>query len=325
MKRYIYFVLASLLMKLIVCPGSTYAQTVSAVCVDNEASNSQPAGIAHDNNGYTWVAFYGANYVAKESPNTNIGVGQPCVVYARVSVGTNPNFVAFDGTYIWVTSYGSNSITKIDPIQNTVVGTYLVGAGPRGVAFDGTDIWVANYNGNTVTKLDASNGQTLGTFSVGSAPWNVAVNTTDHTIWVANRNSNNVMKLNQSGSVLLTVATDAFPQFLAFDGTNMWVSCYSSQTIEEISPSGAILKRQSISNGQPLGLTWDNVRGLLWGATHGDYVYSFNPNTNAITYHFTGSGQNYGILFVPTSINLGSNTLWITDLSQGIVRVLGLS
>lgn len=323
MKRCFYFLCSCLLLTMILQTRSTYAQTVTPVCTDNEP---QAAGIARDNNGYTWVTSFTGNYVVKLSPGTTIGVGQPCVIWAKVSVGTNPNFAAFDGTYIWVTNYGSNSVTKIDPISNLVVGTYLVGSGPRGVTFDGTYIWVANYNGNTVTKLDPSNGQVLGTFSVGSAPWNVAVNTTDHTIWVANRNSNNVMKLNQSGSVLLTVATDRNPQFLAFDGTNMWVSNYSDYTIEEISPSGAILKRQSISgHGQPLGLTWDNVRGLLWGVTHGAYVYSFDPNTSALTFTFTGGGQNYSVLFSPTSINLGSNTLWITDLSEGIVRVLGVS
>jgi len=316
MKRRI-FGLASLLVTLILLTGSTRAQTIQPGCVDKEGS--QAAGIARDNNGYTWVTFYGSNYVAKETLGPVRGAGEPCTVWDKISVGVNPNFATFDGTYIWVSNYGSNSVTKIDPVRDLVVGTFVVGSGPRGLAFDGTDIWVANYNGNTVTKLNAANGQILGTFSVGSAPWNVAVNTTDHTIWVANRNSNNVMKLSQSGSVLLTVATDTNPQFLAFDGTNMWVSCYTTQTIEEISDSGTILKRQGIvGNGQPLGLTWDSVRGIVWGVTHGAYVYSFNPTTNALTYTFTGGGQNYDVLFMPTN----QNTLWITDLSDSTVRGL---
>jgi len=321
MKRYFSLVYAGLLgAVMILSGGNTYAQTLQPACVDGEGlgGSRQPAGMARDASGFIWVALFEASEVVKVALDGTIGNQQPCGVAARISVGTNPNFVAFDGTSIWVTNEGSNSVTKINPASNTVVGTYSVGSGPRGVVFDGTYIWVANYLANTVSKLDPSSGGTLGTFSVGSGPWNVAVNTNDHTIWVSNRNSNNVMKLNQSGSVLLTVATDQFPEFFAFDGANMWVSCYATQTIEEISDSGTILKRQGITgHGQPLGLAWDNVSGVLWGVTHGAYLYSFNPSTGALTYSFTGGGQNYAILFDPTPSFV---LLWVTDLSGGVIE-----
>jgi len=256
-----------------------------------------------------WAAFNSGNYVLEISPS--------CVQIRKVFVQNGPIGVAFDGTNIWVTNSTSNTVSKIDASSGSYLATYAVGSNPRGVVFDGTSIWVANYLSNTVTKLEASNGQLLGNFAVGSGPYFMSVNGTNNTIWVANRNSNNVMELNQSGGIQNTIATASQPQYLTFDGTNMWVSCYNSARVEEISSSGVVLKNISVSaHGGPTGLTWDVYDGLIWGVTWGGYVYSLNPNTSAVTYYFQGgSGNNlYDIRF-----DTDFRFLWVTDIQASIV------
>jgi DNA-binding beta-propeller fold protein YncE len=279
-----------------------------AISCEANVGSGQPTGFALDNSGHIWVAFFQGNYLL-EIQTSN------CAVLNKISLASGPNGVAFDGTNIWVSSYYSNTISKVAANSGSLLATYAVGSGPRGVVFDGTFIWVANYNSNTVTKLQPSNGALLGNFPVGSGPFFMAVNATAKTIWVANRNSNNVMELNQGGGIQLTVATDSEPEFLTFDGTNMWVNCYNSGRVDKISPSGIVLQRISVS-GNPLGLTWDVDDGLIWGVTHGGYLFSINPNTSAVSYTFLGGSSNsgYDILFDETF-----RFLWTTDLGGGIV------
>ncbi|MBK6749070.1 MAG: hypothetical protein IPG67_03440 [Acidobacteria bacterium] len=92
----------------------------------------------------------------------------------RVTVGTSPQDVTFDGANIWVTNQGSNNLTKLRASDGAVQGTFAVGSNPYGIAFDGANIWVANQGGNNVTKLRASDGVVQGTFAVGNLPFGVA-------------------------------------------------------------------------------------------------------------------------------------------------------
>jgi len=305
MKKYVLF--ACVVFLAVFFSPKLKAEAIS--CQANIGSG-QPQGLALDSSGNIWVAFNSGNYVLEISPSN-------CAQLRKVFVQNGPIGVAFDGANIWVTNGGSNTVSKIDASSGSYLATYAVGSQPRGVVFDGTYIWVANYLSNTVTKLQPSNGQLLGNFAVGSGPYFMAVNGTNNTIWIANRNSNNVMELNQSGAIQNTIATDSQPQFLTFNGTNMWVSCYNSAIVDEISPSGVVLKRISVSaHGGPTGLTWDVYDGLIWGVTWGGYVYSINPNTSAVSYYFTG-GAGHNLFDIRYDTNF--RFLWVTDLQANLV------
>jgi YVTN family beta-propeller protein len=76
--------------------------------------------------------------------------GRPGVI----SVGNEPDGIAFDGTFIWVANAVSNTVSKIDPASNVVVATVDVEESPVGVAFDGAYIWVTNHVSNSVSKID---------------------------------------------------------------------------------------------------------------------------------------------------------------------------
>jgi hypothetical protein len=73
----------------------------------------------------------------------------------RVTVGSVPEEVAFDGTNIWVTNFSSSNVTKLRASDGACVGicTFAVGSNPIGVAFDGANMWVTNEGSNNVVKL----------------------------------------------------------------------------------------------------------------------------------------------------------------------------
>jgi len=81
---------------------------------------------------------------------------------------------------------------------------YAVGSLPFGVAFDGANIWVANLGSNTVTKLRASDGTCNG---------------------VANPPGSNVSAC--------SFAVDLVPGGVAFDGANIWVTNFGSDTVSK--------------------------------------------------------------------------------------------
>jgi YVTN family beta-propeller protein len=303
MKKFVLLV-SVVLLSLFFTP-KLEAQTVSC---SQDVGSGQPTGIAVDSSGNAWVAFAEGNYVLELSPSN-------CGIVNKVTTETGPTAVAFDGSNIWVTNNGSSTVSKIDASSGSYLATYPVGSDPRGVVFDGTYIWVANQGSNTVTKLQPSNGAVLGNFAVGSEPFGLAVDTANTTIWVTNVGSNNLMVLNQSGTIQHTVTTGSKPEFLTFDGTNMWVNCYNSDTVEQISPSGVVLKNISVSSGgHPTGLTWDPYDGLIWGVTWGGYLYSLNPSTNAVSYSYWGGHNQWTVLF-----DSSTRFLWETNIENGIV------
>jgi len=153
----------------------------------------------------------------------------------------------------------------------------------------------------------------LQTSPVGSGPYFMAYNGLTQTIWVANRNSANVTVLNQTGIPVTTISTGAEPQFLAWDGgTNMWVSCYSSQLVEQFSSSGVLEASYAITgHGQPSGIAFEG--GALYGVTQNGRVFSI---FSGLVHYSSGAigDNNYDIAF-----DQNHSSLWVTDLNQGIV------
>src|SRR5258708_36768046 len=64
---------------------------------------------------------------------------------------------------MWVANFGSNNVAVLNVSNGALVRTVSVGTNPNGIAFDGTNMWVANDSSNTVTKIQAATGHILGT------------------------------------------------------------------------------------------------------------------------------------------------------------------
>jgi YVTN family beta-propeller protein len=274
--------------------------------------SDQPADIIYDPSGNRVFAslFMGSSVVQ---------FGHGCVQEKTFSTADGPTGLVFDGTNLWVALYNSNAVEKIN--VSTGNGTlYTVGTQPRGVAFDGTYIWVSNSGSNTVTKLLASNGFVAATIPVGSYPWGVAVNSSNlqTTVWVANLHSANVSIINTQTNVVTSIATGSEPLFFAKNpyavngiiGGDMWVSCYTSQIVEQFTSQGSLIASYAITgHGEPLGLSI-SPSGVS-GATHNGDVFTISPN--GVSYTPVGS-NNYGVIWDPDS-----STLWVTDINQGTI------
>jgi len=305
-KKYMLFVCLVLLVAFF----SPKLSAQSVICSYNTGSGSDPSGITTDGQGHVFVATFNGSGV-------ELGHGCALENHLALDAGDNPNGIAFDGTYVWASLEAGSYVEKTNP-SDTVNTTYTIGANPRGVIFDGTYIWVANSGSNTISKIYPATGAILNTVSVGSGPYFMAYNGSTQTIWVANRNSANVSVVNESGVVVNTISTGAEPQFVAWDGgNNMWVSCYSSQLVEEFSSAGALEASYAVTgHGQPLGITYG--AGVLWGVTHDDgYLFGIY---NGSVHYFDIGGGDWDIVYDSTN-----NVLWVTNFNQGLVSEVSLN
>jgi DNA-binding beta-propeller fold protein YncE len=122
----------------------------------------------------------------------------------------------------------------IDPRQPAGLVTTVVSNlpdAPQGIAFDGAKVWTAN-----------SFGSTLSIITPGAAiPWtvtnvNIALGSStpfgllfDGTfIWATDVSANTVVKLDTTGAILQTISGVAAPYHPVFDGTNVWVPNYNN-------------------------------------------------------------------------------------------------
>jgi len=187
---------------------------------------------------YIWVARYLDKAVTRYSKDGN-GTS------ITRSVGAAASALAFDGTSVWVACVGTNSVKKFNASSAALVNTYAVGSQPYALAFDGTSIWTANYASNTVTKLNAANGAVLGTYAVGSGPYALAFDQPGYSngpvtdpktyMWVACKNNSMLYKLDtKTGAIVGSYPVGTYPAGLAFDGTNMWVSQYTVNSVAKI-------------------------------------------------------------------------------------------
>jgi len=121
-----------------------------------------------------------------------------------------------------------------------------------------------------------------------------------------------------------TISTGAEPQFFALNPYvetgittgDMWVSCYSSQIVEQFSSTGGLLASYAVTgHGQPLGLSIENrAPYAVSGVTHNGTVFSINTANHTVLYTGPVGSNNYGFAYAPVS-----NSFWGTDINQGLI------
>ena len=86
---------------------------------------------------------------------------------------------------------------------------------------------------------------------------------------------------------------------LAFDGTNLLVSCYYDSTIVAVSPvDGHQISVHHILGATALGaLAWDNGRGVVWACSGFNTVGTINLNTDVFLPAFAGPGCFDGLAY----------------------------
>jgi hypothetical protein len=221
------------------------------------------------------------------------------VVASTTTVGFHPVLIESDGADVWVANRDSFTISRVRGSDGRVLETWtgafravgvLIAAGrvfasqnftpgalfmidPRqpagavtavatnlgdyasGMAYDGFHIWTAN---------NANSGTTGGSVSFvtpsPSLPWTVVTVTTGYqspqgalfdgtNVWVTDGTSNTLLKLNGNGSIAKTVTVGTDPQFPVFDGANIWVPNVVGGSVSVVRASSGLVIGTLTGNG----------------------------------------------------------------------------
>ncbi len=165
-------------------PGSVSIVTLNPLSVTNVTTGFiLPKGLLYDG-ANIWITDEGDNTLKKLDASGNI--------LLSVTVGTEPQFPAFDGTNIWVPNHrgGMSVVRATGPLAGTVLATLLSNPAIHAqAAFDGERILVTNLASNTVSVWKASDMSPIGRFptGVGTRPFGVCSDGVN--FWIALRDT----------------------------------------------------------------------------------------------------------------------------------------
>jgi DNA-binding beta-propeller fold protein YncE len=233
-----------------------------------------------------------------------------------IDVNQAPRHIEFDGTDLWliqsatvrrirpsdgktlntwtgiigltaiVTAMGKIFITAdpgtlymIDPLQSAgtpVTLTSSLGNLPLGIAFDGSQIWTANSSGSV--SIATLNPTTVTTVSTGfTQPSGILYDGSN--MWVTD-GAHTLLKLNADGSIAQTIPVGNSPGFPVFDGTNIWVLDFGSDSVTVV--------RVKDAAGNPLAtpfvlatLTGNGLNHPLTAAFDGERILVTNRSDSA--------------------------------------------
>ena len=96
---------------------------------------------------------------------------------------------------------------------------------------------------------------------------------------------------------------------IAFDGTNLIITCYDYNVIDLISPSnGSVVGSRTIPLGGHFGAAaWDATRNKLWLCSNSNDILLVDLATSTAAFQFTGGGCFDGLAYDGTD-----DTLWMS-------------
>jgi hypothetical protein len=224
--------------------------------------------------GTIWVTNYGNVLQIDASTGKVLGTWTGANNSAGIVVAAGKVFVGADDNATVTTS----SLYVIDPTEPpgplTAVSTN-VGELPLGMAFDGTHVWTAN-NTSSVSIIDPTSPYTVTTVSTGFVSPAGIVFDGAH-IWVTDNEANALYKLSPTGAIQQTVTTGVFPEYPAFDGTNIWVPNYTDSTITVVQASTGNIVATIVGD-----LT-NNVNNPFQASFDGERILVTNFNSGTVS------------------------------------------
>ncbi|MFM8238227.1 MAG: hypothetical protein ACKOBG_10830 [Actinomycetota bacterium] len=231
---------------------------------------------------------------------------------ATIATGSSPANPTFDGTNLWVAYYGDNQVAKIDPRTNAVLATVPVPGAPVDATFDGTSIWVTRQDDDRVVRINPKTNAITATVVVGAQP--ISVEYDGSRIWVANQGAGTLTKINPATATVVATVTmpgGDNPQYLEYDGTNLWASS-GSGAIRKINPATNAL----IGSATPAAETgWMAFDGrFLWASSFAtDAVFKIDPATNAVV-------ATVFVADAPSGLAFDGRNIWVAMRNSNTVR-----
>jgi DNA-binding beta-propeller fold protein YncE len=145
-----------------------------------------------------------------------------------------------------------SKLYRIDPSQPagavTTVASNL-GPGAAGMTFDGGRIWTANVGGSvSIVTPGLAIPWTSTTVATGfTGPTGIVYD--GAAIWVSDTVGGKLFKLDSLGAILQTVTLGGSPVIPVFDGTNLWVPNYTSNSVAVVRVSTGTILTTLTGNG----------------------------------------------------------------------------
>lgn len=149
---------------------------------------------------------------------------------------------------------------------------------------------------------------------VGSTAVNAnAVVFDGHNVWVAveGAGSGYVLKLTSSGSILSYTSVGVAPLEMAYDGSKIWVTDYTSSDITVVAGNGTLVKTINLpANADPEGILFDGL--YIWvanngvGSSYSNTVSKYDPATMRLI-------ANYQVGLSPDGIAFDGTYIWVTN------------
>ena len=192
-----------------------------------------------------------------------------------------------------ITGFDQSGNIITDSVNFSYISNGLQTASPCNVSVDGEhNLWVSLYNEETILKLD-SNFNLLAQVTPSTYNQNISLRVppiveTDLTnnVWAcyAEISASRLVYFNLSGAELqnILLPNGAIPVSLAVDANNtVWVACYNSNQILNISSDGTIVNTLQGDFTRPNHLAFDRSNNVWF--THGyDFISKFNPTARAL-------------------------------------------
>jgi YD repeat-containing protein len=267
---------------------------------------------------------------------------------------------------VWVTDFTNNRVEEYAP-TGALLAAYGTGAtgyrqfnGPWGIAINRTtgDVYVTDQGKNRVEELGpegtfiaafgwgVSDGQNAfeicraecrsGIAGSGAGQFNIeagiAVDANGN-IWVADYGNNRIQEFDKEGHYLQTIGGGSGsvqfqgPLNIAPVGNELYVTNYTSDTIEEVSTAGKLERQwghQGQGNGEfehPRGIGADPRTGNLYVTDAGNNrIQEFNSSGGLIA-KFGTAGSAAGQLSEPTGVAVNaSGAIYVTDYNNARVE-----
>jgi hypothetical protein len=218
-----------------------------------------------------WVANHGGAGTV-----TRVRASDGTVLETWTAVTGALGVLAAKGQIFVTGSTTPGKLYQLEPAGVVTNLTSALGGSPWGIAFDGARIWTANGVGSV--SIVTLNPVSVNTVTTGfSAPYGILYD--GDNMWVIDQgtipgNPGKLFKLDPNGAIIQTVTVGNNPSFPVFDGTNIWVPNFNSNTVTVVRAStGAVLST----------LTGNGLSGPTGTAFDGERILVTNNNGNSVS------------------------------------------
>jgi hypothetical protein len=213
------------------------------------------------------------------------------------TVGNGPEYPTFDGADVWVPNVSGGSVTRVRASDGKVLETWTGAGSAHSVLIARGKVFVTgNASGNgRLYQLDPSQpAGSVTTLTTSLAAFTAGIAYDGQRIWTADQgDAVSIITLNPLTVTNVNLGASTSPYQIAYDGSNMWVTCGNS-TVKKLDSNGAVLLSVPMQCC-PEGILFDgtNIWVTQWNFPAALYVIrATGALSGTVMAILTGNGMN---------------------------------